>query len=101
MAQLPIKRGLSQFYNGKSDSFTCLSRVTSLEDLAKKESPYNCRRKKNKAVAYRLFTLPRPVISKKNTRGTSLSTSSLRRSFINANCIRPPQIPLHKGFNGG
>lgn len=35
MSQLPIKRGLSKFYNGKSQSFKSLARVTSLEDLAK------------------------------------------------------------------
>ncbi|GMH15996.1 hypothetical protein Nepgr_017837 [Nepenthes gracilis] len=36
IAQLPIKRGLSKYYNGKSESFTSLARVTSIEDLEKK-----------------------------------------------------------------
>ncbi|XP_057768412.1 protein OXIDATIVE STRESS 3-like [Salvia miltiorrhiza] len=37
MAQLPIKRGLSKYYEGKSESFASLTSVESVEDLAKKE----------------------------------------------------------------
>lgn len=42
---LPIKRGLSNFFSGKSKSFTCLSDVASVKDLAKPENPYNKRRR--------------------------------------------------------
>ncbi|KAH7531133.1 hypothetical protein JRO89_XSUnG0015300 [Xanthoceras sorbifolium] len=35
--QLPLKRGLSKFYRGKSKSYNCLSEVRCLEDLAKPE----------------------------------------------------------------
>ena len=35
MTQLPIKRGLSLFFDGKSQSFASLAAVASLEDLAK------------------------------------------------------------------
>jgi hypothetical protein len=35
------RRGLSKFYQGKSQSFTSLTNVKSLEDFAKPESPYN------------------------------------------------------------
>ncbi|MFX9846270.1 hypothetical protein ABTP16_10390 [Acinetobacter baumannii] len=45
MAQLPIKRGLSKFDHGKSQTFGSLSNVKSLEDLAKKESCYSRRMK--------------------------------------------------------
>lgn len=38
---LPFKRGLSKYYQGKSESFTSLSNVRCLEDLAKPENPYN------------------------------------------------------------
>ncbi|KAG6504212.1 uncharacterized protein LOC121987664 [Zingiber officinale] len=38
--QLPIKRGLSKYYQGKSQSYTSLSVVRTLEDLPKKESPF-------------------------------------------------------------
>ncbi|XP_042484666.1 uncharacterized protein LOC122064951 isoform X2 [Macadamia integrifolia] len=41
MQQLPLKRGLSKYFQGKSQSFTSLSNVRSLEDLAKPENPYN------------------------------------------------------------
>ncbi|KAL8464226.1 hypothetical protein ACS0TY_033945 [Phlomoides rotata] len=37
MAQLPIKRGLSKFYNGKSQTFASLSNLKSNKDLGKKE----------------------------------------------------------------
>jgi hypothetical protein len=39
MAQLPIKRGLSKFYQGKSQTFASLESVKSLEDLAKRGRP--------------------------------------------------------------
>lgn len=42
---LPIKRGLSNFFSGKSKSFTCLSDVASVKDLAKPDNPYNKRRR--------------------------------------------------------
>ncbi|KAL3631951.1 hypothetical protein CASFOL_024935 [Castilleja foliolosa] len=68
MTQLPIKRGLSKFYQGKSESFTALSRVTSVEDLAKP-----CRRrnmKGSKSIAtglhsYKSYTLPKAIIAKR------------------------------------
>ncbi|KAJ7543855.1 hypothetical protein O6H91_09G077900 [Diphasiastrum complanatum] len=42
---LPIKRGLSRFFNGKSRSFTSLADVSSVNDLAKPENPYAKKRK--------------------------------------------------------
>ncbi|XP_071731910.1 uncharacterized protein [Rutidosis leptorrhynchoides] len=64
MSHLPIKRGLSQFYHGKSDSFTSLARVTSIEDLPKKEKkPY--KKMKN---SYKYHTLPKPIISKQKSK---------------------------------
>ncbi|KAF7816288.1 OS3-like protein [Senna tora] len=49
LQQLPTKRGLSKHYEGKSQSFTSLANVRSVEDLAKPENPYKkklkcCRR---------------------------------------------------------
>ncbi|CAN6253757.1 unnamed protein product [Urochloa humidicola] len=35
MTQLPLKRGLSRFFDGKSQSFASLAAVASLDDLAK------------------------------------------------------------------
>ncbi|XP_020587837.1 uncharacterized protein LOC110029751 [Phalaenopsis equestris] len=45
MADLPIKRGLSKFFEGKSKSFSSISEAKCIEDLAKKEHPYNKRMK--------------------------------------------------------
>ncbi|XP_073066093.1 uncharacterized protein [Primulina eburnea] len=73
MAQLPIKKGLSKFYEGKSESFTNLSRVTSIEDLAKKTTPpYRRKLKASKSCGtglnlYKPYTLYRPVASKKSS----------------------------------
>ncbi|KAI3775555.1 hypothetical protein L1987_50134 [Smallanthus sonchifolius] len=38
MAQLPLKRGLSKFYHGKSESFGSLANFKNIEDLEKKRS---------------------------------------------------------------
>ncbi|CAK8568746.1 unnamed protein product [Lathyrus sativus] len=42
---LPIKRGLSSHFEGKSKSFTDLSQVSNLTELRKQESPFNKRRR--------------------------------------------------------
>ncbi|KAK9099817.1 hypothetical protein Scep_023247 [Stephania cephalantha] len=42
---LPIKRGLSNFFNGKSKSFANFSEVSSISDLAKLDNPFNKRRR--------------------------------------------------------
>ncbi|KAK9097438.1 hypothetical protein Sjap_022935 [Stephania japonica] len=42
---LPIKRGLSNFFNGKSKSFANFSEVSSVSDLAKPDNPFNKRRR--------------------------------------------------------
>ncbi|XWS17909.1 hypothetical protein CRYUN_Cryun33cG0109100 [Craigia yunnanensis] len=42
---LPIKRGLSNHYAGKSKSFANLSDISSVRDLQKAENPFNKRRR--------------------------------------------------------
>ncbi|KAK9266054.1 hypothetical protein L1049_018625 [Liquidambar formosana] len=42
---LPIKRGLSNYFSGKSKSFANISDVNSLKDLEKQENPLNKRRR--------------------------------------------------------
>ncbi|KAK8513735.1 hypothetical protein V6N13_002458 [Hibiscus sabdariffa] len=45
---LPMRKGISQYYNGKSKSFTCLAdaaAASSVKDFAKPEDPYNKKRK--------------------------------------------------------
>ncbi|KAJ4953249.1 hypothetical protein NE237_030081 [Protea cynaroides] len=92
MAQLPIKRGLSQHYQGKSQSFTSLSGVTCLDDLAKKETP--CRKKMKTCKSYGGgLDTRKPVISKKSSRGSAPSLGK-RGSFM-GNSSRPP-IPVQR-----
>ncbi|XP_059655306.1 protein OXIDATIVE STRESS 3-like [Cornus florida] len=105
MAQLPIKRGLSKFYQGKSQSFTSLSRVRSIEDLAKKESPYGRKMKVCKSHGggldtYKSSTLPKPTISKKVSSRVSLSPYSFssKRANFKSSC-RSPLIPVQKNLS--
>ncbi|XWS12009.1 hypothetical protein CRYUN_Cryun37aG0053400 [Craigia yunnanensis] len=103
MAQLPIKRGLSKYFQGKSQSFTSLSSVKSIEELAKKENPYRKKMKLCKSYGggldtHKFYTLPRATISKKVSRNSlaSLSFPGRRSSFLNG---RPPLIPAQKNFS--
>ncbi|XWS72105.1 hypothetical protein CRYUN_Cryun02cG0011900 [Craigia yunnanensis] len=52
MVQLPIRRGLSKHYQGKSQSFTSLSSVRSIEDLPKKVIPLYNRKKMKSCKSY-------------------------------------------------
>ncbi|GJW10933.1 hypothetical protein Tco_1576760 [Tanacetum coccineum] len=70
MAQLPIKRGLSKFYHGKSESFASLTSVKRIEDLAKK-GKYLCRSRTMKSLS------PKATIAKKKE---DSSTSTTTRS---------------------
>ncbi|GAA0168823.1 hypothetical protein LIER_23450 [Lithospermum erythrorhizon] len=70
MTQLPIKRGLSKYYHGKSQSFTSLGRVGNLEDLAKKESSYSERMKSCRSYGCGLNARkfgPKATITKKSS----------------------------------
>lgn len=98
-----FRRGLSKFYEGKSQSYTSLSRVMSLEDLAKKESPYRKKMKTCRSYGGCLdtqkssYTLPKPTIVKKvsSPRVSSLSSLSIRNNksaFLNS-CCKPPLVP--------
>ncbi|KAL2555220.1 uncharacterized protein Fot_08839 [Forsythia ovata] len=49
MTYLPIKKGLSKHYQGKSQSFASLASVMNLEELAKKEIYYSKRLKSCKS----------------------------------------------------
>ncbi|KAK6137024.1 hypothetical protein DH2020_029233 [Rehmannia glutinosa] len=72
MAQLPIKRGLSKFYNGKSQTFESLANLKSIEDLGKKES-YNTRMKSCKRYNHHKLG-PKATITKRSPR-TSFAPS--------------------------
>ncbi|ESQ42762.1 hypothetical protein EUTSA_v10014792mg [Eutrema salsugineum] len=89
MSHLPIKRGLSKFYEGKSQSFTSLANVKSLEDLMKrgfKNRNYGARRRKACRStggiidqSYKRVYSPKATISKKASRTTSSALSCLSR----------------------
>ncbi|KAH9622081.1 hypothetical protein KSS87_011023 [Heliosperma pusillum] len=101
--QLPIKKGLSKYYQGKSESFASLASVENLEDLPKRENPYKKRMKYCKSFCVGLdverLTSPKATISKKS-KGSSFSSLTVRRncsSNFMAACRLPP-VPLHKDF---
>lgn len=102
------RRGLSKHFQGKSQSFTCLSNVRCLEDLAKPQNPYNKKLKSCKSYVglygagcqkslsnQHLNKIPRSCssrqISKKTSRGPSYSsllvTANRNR---NTSSIMPP-----------
>ncbi|KAI7743208.1 hypothetical protein M8C21_020564, partial [Ambrosia artemisiifolia] len=64
---LPIRRGISTFYNGKSKSFTCLANVwptmSSVQDIAKPENAYT--RKRRNLGAFKLSNINIKRICKK------------------------------------
>ncbi|GJX26458.1 hypothetical protein Tco_0232754 [Tanacetum coccineum] len=64
---LPIRRGISTFYNGKSKSFTSLADVspstTSIQEIAKPENAYT--RKRRNLGAFKLSNMNSGGISKK------------------------------------
>ncbi|KAJ7973768.1 Oxidative stress 3 [Quillaja saponaria] len=68
MANLPINRGLSKFYQGKAQSFTSLARVKSIEDFPKKVVPYRKKLKSCKSYGgldvYKSAYNPKATISK-------------------------------------
>ncbi|KAI3978161.1 hypothetical protein MKX01_012992 [Papaver californicum] len=93
MATLPIKRGLSKHFQGKSQSFTSLSNVSSLEDLVKKESSYVIRKKmmiKTSKSYGGGLDIQKKVISKIK------SNSAPRFKSIIGSPRRPPPIPTKR-----
>ncbi|CAN8252520.1 unnamed protein product [Cochlearia groenlandica] len=85
---LPIRKGISKYYNGKSKSFTSLveeaesaltSSSSSVKDLAKPENPYS-RRRRN-LLSHQIWennkTTPRGGISKKHIMSSSRSALTL------------------------
>ncbi|CAN6272006.1 unnamed protein product [Urochloa humidicola] len=96
LAQLPVRKGLSNYYQGKSQSFTSISDATCVQDLAKKIS-YRKRMKTCKSYSagldmnQRSNNLPRPcnkVIAKRPSNGSVARvmsrTSSISHSYSSA-----------------
>ncbi|KAJ0238738.1 hypothetical protein HA466_0239070 [Hirschfeldia incana] len=82
---LPVRKGISSFYNGKSKSFTnlaaasALTSSSSMKDLAKPENPYS-RRRRN-LLCHQIWennkSTPRGGISKKHVMSSSRSALTL------------------------
>lgn len=92
MNHLPLKRGLSMFYQGKTQSFGSLARVQSVEDLPKKLERPNYRNKKKSCKSFGLST-PKATISKKASRGPCIITR--RGSFLRGS---RSSFAVHKNF---
>ncbi|GAU44098.1 hypothetical protein TSUD_123850 [Trifolium subterraneum] len=104
--QLPIKRGLSKFYQGKSQSFTSLTNVKSLEDLVKPESPYNKKLKSCKSyggfyenqdsISKFSFKSTKKGVYSASSRGSCSSLNARKGSGSNFVGSRPPVHPHNR-----
>ncbi|XWS72373.1 hypothetical protein CRYUN_Cryun02cG0034600 [Craigia yunnanensis] len=104
---LPMRRGISNFYNGKSKSFTSLahaSSTSSIKDIAKPENAFTRRRRNLLAINHvwdknRNKRPIRPISSSKSTlalvvaRSSSESISSTSEDSTSTSSPRLP--PLH------
>ncbi|KAL5079835.1 hypothetical protein RYX36_008256 [Vicia faba] len=100
MNNLPIKRGLSMFYQGKTQSFTSLGDVQKIEDLPKKSMCYNKRMKSCRSYggdldSHRIWYSPKATISKKTSRVPFSSVLSKKGTFLERS---RPSIVVHKNF---
>lgn len=102
LAQLPARRGLSKYYQGKSQSFTSISYATSLQDLGK-EITYNKRMKTCKSytaglgMSQRSNHLPRTcnkMIAKRPSKG-SFACQMSRASSTNL-LYSSANLPAHQ-----
>ncbi|KAL6633767.1 hypothetical protein ACP70R_026438 [Stipagrostis hirtigluma subsp. patula] len=92
MAQLPLKRGLSRFFDGKSQSFASLAAVGSLEDLAK---PPRKRLKPSRSCGGGLDAHPGRLLSPrrhcpKATAARKVAARSGALAMLGAATRRPP-----------
>ncbi|KAI3902632.1 hypothetical protein MKW92_016313 [Papaver armeniacum] len=86
MEHLPIKRGLSKHFDGKSQSFTSLSNVNCLEDLAK--GGIHFRKKKSS--------------SRSNSYGGGLDIQNKtisKKSWLTRGCFESSLVDKGIGFN--
>lgn len=90
------RRGLSKFYNGKSQSFTSLSNARSLEDLAKPGRP--CRKKLKSSMSCGGDLDRQKSLSPKGCCKTTLKKAS-RGSLFSLGARSRPPIPPQKSSN--
>ncbi|KAJ6957440.1 hypothetical protein NC653_039403 [Populus alba x Populus x berolinensis] len=113
---LPIRRGISKFYDGKSKSFTILSDASSspsIKDIAKPENAFTRKRRnllafnhfweKNRGFPHRNGISKRPISSSKSTlalavamsSSESISSASEDSNSTSASKSPPHLPPLH------
>ncbi|XVF48767.1 hypothetical protein PTKIN_Ptkin03bG0215500 [Pterospermum kingtungense] len=113
---LPIRRGISSFYNGKSKSFTSLadaSSACSIKEIAKPENAYTRRRRNLLAINHvwdknRNKRPIRPISSSKSTLALAVamsSSESISSASEESSSTSSPRLPpLHPqtrtSFNG-
>ncbi|RRT56305.1 hypothetical protein B296_00037909 [Ensete ventricosum] len=102
LAHLPLKRGLSRYYQGRSQTFTSLSDVKCLVDLVKPERPHRKKMKSCRSYAWGLDNhkpLSPKQCSKTVTKRASKSSLSClggrRHNFVSVR----PAIPPHRSSN--
>lgn len=83
---LPIRRGISSFYRGKSKSFTSLADACSAKDLGKPDNPYN-RKRKNLLAFSNILNKNRNHLLRNSSDGSisKRPTNSSRSTFSIAN----------------
>ncbi|KAL8153083.1 hypothetical protein V2J09_010843 [Rumex salicifolius] len=90
---LPIKKGLSSCYAGRSKSFGNLADVKSVNDVQKSDNPFNKRRRN--LLAYKLSSWSTSSTSSPSKRRMMINDN--RSSFYgHRNPISMPLLPLHE-----
>ncbi|PWZ32246.1 hypothetical protein Zm00014a_024813 [Zea mays] len=97
MAQLPVKKGLSRYYDGKSQSFACMSEVRCLEDLRKKETPYKKIKTSRSSVALdEEQDCHTPGRTNSSRAPGSCCANLVARNNGKNMLYRPPPVPVNK-----
>ncbi|KAL7159102.1 hypothetical protein ABFS83_01G006400 [Erythranthe nasuta] len=104
---LPIRRGISRFYNGKSKSFTCLAdQSSSIKDITKPDNAY-VRKRRNLLACNIVYDKTRSSTSSSTLRGingggiSKRVTGSGRTAFALAVAMKNSENDDNKQFEVG
>lgn len=102
IAQLPLKRGLSKHFHGKSQSFASLCDVRSLEDLVKIERPCGKKMKSSRSYgggldSYKAVSFSRTITKKPRRSSFSNLGTTKKQGFVGGS--RPPIPPQRSPGN--
>ncbi|KAH9299872.1 hypothetical protein KI387_044095 [Taxus chinensis] len=90
-ATLPRKRGLSSFYGGKSQSFSCLADVKCVEELAKPEDSYYRKKKLKRFESCGSRLNIASMISKRSNKASKMMATKSAVNFVLSSM--PPVSP--------